>query len=38
VVFGGPARLAFHGVKTLAAGEHAVLGGCRINLTFRRAL
>jgi alkylated DNA repair protein (DNA oxidative demethylase) len=38
VVFGGPARLAFHGVKKLAAGTHAVLGACRINLTFRQAL
>ena len=38
VVFGGPARLAFHGVKPLAAGMHDVLGACRINLTFRKAL
>ena len=38
VVFGGPARLAYHGVKPLKAGSHPILGACRINLTFRRAL
>jgi DNA oxidative demethylase len=37
-VFGGPARLAYHGVKPLKPGTHPVLGPCRINLTFRRAL
>jgi DNA oxidative demethylase len=37
VVWGGPARLAFHGVAPLADGEHAVMGRQRINLTFRRA-
>jgi DNA oxidative demethylase len=37
VVWGGPARLAFHGVARLADGEHAVMGRQRINLTFRRA-
>lgn len=37
VVWGGPARLAFHGVAPLAGGEHAVLGRQRINLTFRKA-
>ena len=37
-VWGGPARLAFHGVMPLADGEHPVLGRQRINLTFRRAL
>ena len=36
-VWGGPARLAFHGVAPLADGEHAVLGRQRINLTFRKA-
>ncbi|QWG11768.1 DNA oxidative demethylase AlkB [Bradyrhizobium sediminis] len=36
VVWGGPARLAFHGVAPLADGEHAVLGRQRINLTFRK--
>ncbi len=38
VVWGGPARLAFHGVKPLAEGVHAKTGRERINLTFRRAL
>jgi DNA oxidative demethylase len=37
VVWGGPARLAFHGVAPLADGEHGLLGRMRINLTFRRA-
>ena len=36
VVWGGPARLAFHGVLPLADGDHALLGRRRINLTFRR--
>jgi DNA oxidative demethylase len=36
-VWGGPARLAFHGVAPLADGEHSLLGRKRINLTFRRA-
>jgi alkylated DNA repair protein (DNA oxidative demethylase) len=37
VVWGGPARLRFHGIAPLARGEHPLLGGQRINLTFRRA-
>jgi alkylated DNA repair protein (DNA oxidative demethylase) len=37
VVFGGPARLRYHGVLPLADGEHALMGAQRINLTFRRA-
>jgi len=37
VVWGGPARLAYHGVAPLADGEHGLLGRRRINLTFRRA-
>jgi len=37
VVWGGPSRLFFHGVAPLAAGEHALLGRKRINLTFRKA-
>ena len=37
VVWGGASRLRFHGVLPLAAGEHALLGSQRINLTFRRA-
>lgn len=36
-VWGGPARLAFHGVDTLADGDHPLTGRCRINLTFRKA-
>ena len=38
VVWGGPARLAYHGVATLAKGEHPLTGPYRINLTFRKAL
>lgn len=38
VVFGGPARRGFHGVRRLPEGEHSLTGRCRINLTFRRAL
>ena len=37
VVWGGPARLRFHGVLPLADGAHARLGAQRLNLTFRRA-
>ncbi len=37
VVWGGPARLAFHGIAPLADGEHALIGRRRINLTFRKA-
>lgn len=37
VVWGGAARLRFHGVLPLKAGAHALLGEQRINLTFRRA-
>ncbi len=37
VVWGGPARLAFHGVAPLVDGEHALTGRQRINLTFRKA-
>jgi DNA oxidative demethylase len=36
VVWGGPSRLAYHGVASLADGEHALLGKKRINLTFRK--
>ncbi len=38
VVWGGPARLAFHGVMPLADGEHPLIGNRRLNLTFRKAL
>ena len=37
VVWGGPARLRYHGVMPLKEGEHALLGRQRINLTFRKA-
>jgi len=37
VVWGGPARLMFHGIDTLAAGTDPVTGDCRYNLTFRKA-
>jgi len=35
IVWGGPARLRFHGVAPLADGVHPLLGRQRINLTFR---
>jgi len=35
VVWGGPARLRFHGVAPLADGAYPMLGRQRINLTFR---
>ena len=35
-VWGGPARLAYHGIAPLADGEHPVMGAQRINLTFRK--
>jgi alkylated DNA repair protein (DNA oxidative demethylase) len=38
VVWGGPARLAYHGVATLKDGEHPETGRVRYNLTFRKAL
>jgi alkylated DNA repair protein (DNA oxidative demethylase) len=37
VVWGGPARLRYHGVMPLADGSHPATGRCRINLTLRRA-
>jgi len=37
VVWGGPSRLRFHGVKELEGGHHPKLGARRINLTFRTA-
>jgi alkylated DNA repair protein (DNA oxidative demethylase) len=37
VVWGGPARMRYHGVMPLKEGHHPLLGGCRINLTFRKA-
>ncbi len=37
LVWGGPARLRYHGVLALKEGEHPRLGAQRINLTLRRA-
>ena len=38
VVWGGPSRLRYHGVLPLRDGVHPLLGACRFNLTFRKAL
>jgi DNA oxidative demethylase len=38
LVWGGSARLFFHGVLPVKAGKHPLLGEQRINLTFRKAL
>lgn len=38
VVWGGPARLVFHGTAPLADGNHPLTGRSRINLTIRKAL
>jgi alkylated DNA repair protein (DNA oxidative demethylase) len=37
VVWGGPARLRYHGVVALKEDDHSRLGRYRINLTFRKA-
>lgn len=37
VVWGGPARLRYHGIMPVQASDHALMGGQRINLTFRKA-
>lgn len=37
LVWGGPARLRFHGVRPIKAAHHPAFGPDRINLTFRRA-
>lgn len=37
IVWGGPARLRYHGVAPLKQGEHPLFGNYRYNLTFRRA-
>jgi len=37
LVWGGPARLRFHGVLPIADGFHEQVGAARINLTFRKA-
>ena len=36
-VWGGPARLRYHGVMPLKEGHHPLVGPHRINLTFRKA-
>ncbi len=38
VVWGGAARMTFHGIDELRAGDHPLTGPYRFNLTFRRAL
>ena len=37
VVWGGPARLRYHGVMPLGDGHHPMLGACRVNLSLRKA-
>ena len=37
VVWGGPSRLAFHGIDRLSPGHHPATGSVRYNLTFRKA-
>lgn len=37
VVWGGPSRLRFHGVLPLEEATHRLVGGYRLNLTFRKA-
>ncbi len=37
VVWGGPARLAYHGIAQLPDGEDPLTGRSRLNLTFRKA-
>lgn len=37
VVWGGPARLRYHGVLPLKEDHHRSFGGHRVNLTFRKA-
>jgi alkylated DNA repair protein (DNA oxidative demethylase) len=37
IVWGGPARLRYHGVAPLKEGNHPLVGGYRHNLTFRKA-
>ncbi len=38
VVWGGPARRAYHGIAPLKDGDHPILGRQRLNLTIRKAL
>jgi alkylated DNA repair protein (DNA oxidative demethylase) len=37
LVWGGPARLRYHGLNPLKPGFHSLTGGYRFNLTFRKA-
>ena len=37
LVWGGPARLRYHGIAPLRPGEHPLVGAVRYNLTFRKA-
>ncbi len=37
VTWGGPARMAYHGVAPLKVGTDPLTGDCRLNLTFRTA-
>ncbi len=37
VVWGGPSRMAYHGIAPLAEGQHPATGNLRYNLTFRCA-
>lgn len=37
LVFGGPARLLFHGIRPVKPGQDPLFGPFRYNLTFRRA-
>jgi alkylated DNA repair protein (DNA oxidative demethylase) len=38
VVWGGPLRLAYHGIAPLADGMHPATGRARLNLTLRKTL
>ena len=38
VVWGGPARLCFHGILPVKEGYHSLVGPHRINITLRKAL
>ncbi|WP_040309161.1 DNA oxidative demethylase AlkB [Asticcacaulis biprosthecium] len=38
VVWGGPARLYYHGVMPVKVGQHPLTGGVRYNLTLRKAV
>lgn len=37
LAWGGPARMHFHAVRPITAGQHPLTGALRYNLTFRRA-